>query len=122
MLTETTLAELRNLITSGAPAERRAELSDGLDDLQRTIAAQALAIRNLTANLRNRRVGQVAMDAILPPDALDALLAGIGEPRPTPFSLEDARKACAELADQSARAADIGEIAAGVVKVVRAFV
>ena len=122
MLTETTLAELRSLIASGALSERREVLNGALDDLQRTIAAQSLAIRNLAADLRNRRVGQAAMDAIVPPDALNALLGGIGEARPTPFSLDEARKACADLADQSARATDIGEIAAAVVKVVRAFV
>ncbi len=122
MLTETTLAELRGLIAFTAPAERQKELSEALDDLQRTIVAQALTIRNIIADLRNRRVGEQAMDAIVPPDAMNAMLAGIGEARPTPFSLEAARKACAELADQSARATEIGEIAAGVVKVARAFV
>lgn len=122
MLTANTLAELRSLIASGAAPERREELNGALDDLQRTIAAQALAIRNLAAEVRNRRVGQQAMDAIVPPAALDALLRKIGEPRPTPFSLEEAQRACAELADAGARAGEIGQIAAAVVKVARAFV
>jgi hypothetical protein len=62
------------------------------------------------------------MDAILPPEALNDLLARMGRPNRTPFSLDDARHACAELADQAARAGDAARIAAAVVKVVRAFV
>ena len=121
MLTESTLAELRALINSAAAPDRRDDLEGALDDLQRTIAAQSLAIRNLTADLRNRRIGQEAMDALLPPGALNGLLERLGEARSSPFSLDQARRACAELADHAARASDVGEIAAAIVKVARAF-
>ena len=121
MLTEATLTELRELIGNAAGPERRAELAGALDDLQRTIAAQALVIRNLTSDLRNRRVGQEAMDGIVPAGALNAMLASLGEPRAAPFSLADAQRACAELADQSARATDLAAIATAIVKVARVF-
>jgi hypothetical protein len=122
MLTETTLLELRDLVSSSAPAERRAELLQSLDDLQRAIAAQALLVRNLTADLRNRRIGQEAMDAITPAGAIDALIARLGEPRRTTFSIADARAACDALADEASRAADVVQIAAAVARVVRVFV
>ena len=122
MLTESTLTELRDLISTAAPPDRRTDLTSALDDLQRAIAAQSLAIRNLTADLRNRRVGQEAMDAILPPAALAGLLDHLGEPRSTPFSLADAQRACADLSDQASRATDLAAIAAAIVRVVRIFV
>ncbi len=121
MLTESTLAELRTLITTTAPADRQAQLAAALDDLQRTIAAQALVIRNLSMDLRNRRIGQEALDALVPAGSMDALLAPIGQARATPFSLDDAQKACAALANATSHATDFAEIAAAVVKVARVF-
>jgi hypothetical protein len=121
MLSESTLNELRTFITSTASSDRRADFAEAVDDLQRTIAAQSLLIRNLTTDLRNRRIGQQAMDALLPPDTLNALLAQLGEPKQTPFSLTDAQHACADLADQASRATDIAEIAAAIVKVAKVF-
>ncbi len=122
MLTEQTLIDLRALLATSAPADRREAMLGALDDTQRTIAAQALVIRNLTADLRNRRIGQEALDAIVPAAAMSDLLTRLGEPRAGPFSMADAQRACAQLAEQGARAGDIAAIAAGIVAVVRAFV
>lgn len=125
MLTELTLSELRTLITTQAAPDRRTDLTAALDDLQRTIAAQSLAIRNLTSALRNHQVSAAALDALLPSSTLNDLLSRLGPPRSTPFSLDQARQACAELADQAARnrdAADLASIAVAMIKVVKAFV
>src|SRR5262249_40247507 len=135
MLTESTLADLRTLIAAHAAPDRRAELAGALDDLQRTIAAQALAIRNLSMAAANHH----ALPAAAPPPAPGAAPPAPSPPappprpppptppppRPAPFPLAQARQACADLADQAARqreAANIAAIAAGIVKVVRAFV
>ncbi len=122
MLTEQSLLDLRTLLATHAPADQRETLIQALDDLQRTIAAQSLAIRNLTADLRNRRIGDEAMDAIVPAGAIADLTSRLGEPRSTPFSLIEARAACDALATQAARATDIAAIATGIIKVVRVFV
>jgi hypothetical protein len=122
MLTEQTLLDLRELITAKAPDDRREALVQAFDDLQRTIVAQSLVIRNLTMDLRNRRVGQEAMDAIVPAAAVGDIIARLGKPRQTPFSLAEAKAACDELATQAARAGDIAAIASGIAKVVRVFI
>ena len=79
----------------------------------------------LTSALRNHQVGAEALDAILPATTLNDFLIRLGSPRASPFSLDQARQACAELADQAARqrsASDVASIATAIVKVVRAFV
>lgn len=122
MLTGQSLLDLRTLIATHAPAESRDTLMEAFDDLQRTIAAQSLAIRNLTADLRNRHIGDEAMNAIVPSGGIADLASRLGEPRSTPFSLAEARAACDELATQAARATDIAAIATGIIRVVRVFV
>ncbi len=122
MLTEQSLLDLRTLIITHAPADQRDSLTQAFDDLQRTIAAQSLAIRNLTADLRNRRIGDEAMNAIVPASAIDDLTSRLGEPRHSPFSFAQARAACDELATQAARTTDLATIATAIIKVVRVFV
>lgn len=122
MLTEQSLLDLRTLIITHAPADQRDSLTQAFDDLQRTIAAQSLAIRNLTADLRNRRIGDEAMNAIVPAVAIDDLTSRLGEPRHSPFSFAHARAACDELATQAARTTDLATIATAIIKVVRVFV
>ncbi len=122
MVTDTALMDLRDLVVNATAGEQRAELLGVVDDLQRTIAAQALAIRNLTADLRNRRIGEAAMEAIVPASAIDGLASRLGEPRRTAFSLGEARAACAALVEEAARAGEVVEIAGAVARVVRVFV
>ncbi len=122
MMTETTIVDLRDLVMNATAGERRAELLGAVDDLQRAIAGQALAIRNLTAELRNRRIGQAAMEAIVPAGTMEVLATRLGEARRTAFSMAEAQLACAALVEKAARAGDVVEIAGAVARVVRVFV
>jgi CxxC motif-containing protein (DUF1111 family) len=122
MVTAQTLMDLREFVQQNATDPRREELLGALEGLQQTIAAQALVVRNLTGELRNRRIGQEAMEAIVPAGAIDALAGRLGMPRETTFSLTEAQAACAALVDEAAGAKSIVEIAAAVARVVRVFV
>ncbi len=113
MTTETTLSDLRTL------ASERPEAAQALADLERTIAAQALIIRALSIDLRNRRVSQAHMDALVSNIAIGSV---VGTPARTDFTLAEAQQAAGDLVTEANRSRSAAAFLTTLVKLIRVFV
>jgi hypothetical protein len=119
-MTTAELTRLRELIDEHAGAEAPA-LEAAVDDLLGTIAGQALVVRNLSMELRNRRAGEAALEELAPVSALEAVLAGLGEPRPSGFTLAEAESASRRLVEAATRGQDLAAVLAAIARLVRVF-
>lgn len=121
MLTEQAVQKLENLIDqAGGP--NKDEMKSSLECLLKAIAGQALLIRNMNMELRNRQVNDIAMDQILTNNTLAQIFQSLGSPKQNPFTVREAEAKAQELADQVAQANDFGQILGTVVKVATLFI
>jgi hypothetical protein len=121
MITEENLVKLKTLAADhgGTDAET---LTMTLRDLETAIAAQALLVRNLLLELRNRQADAAALEGILSANTLSATMGSIGAPKRNPFTVAEAEQRIEALNDSIAAANDFGQIIGRVVEVAKIFV
>ena len=115
MLTDSSLAALKSHL-SATP-----DHAGTLDALLDTIAAQSALVRAMSVELRAHAASRAALERIMSARAA-ALAENLPAASRTDFSLAQAESACADLAAQTARAADPARILAAIVRVAAAFV
>lgn len=121
MLDEQNLNALKNLIAqNGGPQQQ--QLQEALEGLERAIAGQALLVRNLILDLRNRQAGDAQLDAVLTQNSLNAVFQMLGVPKQNPFSVTEAETAVKELSNSIANANNFAAILSTVVKVAKVFI
>lgn len=121
MLKETDLQQLQALIDQHGGAQQ-AQLGESLRDLQKTIVGQSFLIRSLMIDLRNRKAGAAALQALLTQQALADIYQSLGVPKQNAFSVAEADAAVTELAGSVANANNLANVTQALVKVATVFI
>lgn len=104
---------------SGSDEESQGRL-ETFDAIIKGIGSQALVIRALSSELKNRQVGQAALEKLVPRERLAEFAGVFAHSARVSFTLKEIEEAAARLADETSRNTSHAEFA-GVLTILKAI-